>query len=102
MLTPYTENQKVRIINNVVRAANGDIEKLTKASYNFLYLASGFIAHYNLHGFIAHYSVPNSLRRDILLNRKMNMWLNFRPGERDYDYYMSKADIYQRICDQLI
>lgn len=102
MLTTYTENQKVRIINNVVRAANGDIEKLTNASYKFLHLSSGFIAHYDRYSFIVHYSTPGLLRRDILINRRMNQWLNFRPGERDYDYYMSKADIYQRICDQLI
>lgn len=98
----YTENQRVRIVNNIVKAANGDINKLSKQAYNFLYLASGFIAHYNHYGFMAYYDEPNKLKRDILANRRFNQWLNFRPGERDYDYYMSKADIYNRICDQLI
>jgi len=25
------------------------------------------------------------------------MWLNFHPGDRDYEYYRSKAQVYQRI-----
>ena len=97
----YTENQKIRIINNVVRAANGEIDKLSGPAYKFLHLASGFIAHYNRYGFIIHYSY-NSLKRDILNNQRFNQWLNFRPGERDYEYYMSKADIYNRICERLV
>lgn len=100
-IVAFTENQKVRIVNNVVRAAKGDIEKLSKQSYKFLYLCSGFIAHYDLYGFIASYT-GESLKRDILVNRRMNQWSNFRPGEKDYDYYMSKADIYNRICEQLM
>ena len=101
MLTPYTENQKVRLVNNIVRACD-DIELLNKPAYRFLNLCSGFIAHYDLYGFIGHYSDPGSLREDILNNRRFNQWSNFRPGERDYEYYMSKADIYNRICERLV
>lgn len=97
----YTENQRVRIANNIVKSANGDIAKLSKQAYNYLYLCSGFIAHYDHHGFMAYYDEPGKLKRDILSNQRFNQWLNFRPGERDYDYYMSKADIYNRVCNQL-
>lgn len=99
MLKPFTDRQKTLIVNNVVSACK-DINKLNKTGYNFLYLASGFIAHYNLHGFRAFYS-DNSLRQEILLNVKQNMWTNFTPRDRDFDYYMDKADIYRRIVEQI-
>lgn len=100
-LTPLTERQKVLIVNNVVKACK-NIDNLNKTGYNFLYLASGFIAHYNLYGFIAAYSSPGKLKRDIVNNAGQNQWRNFRPGERDYDYYMSKADVYNRILAQIV
>ena len=99
MLKPLTDRQKTLIVNNVVSACK-DINKLNKTGYNFLYLASGFIAHYNMYGFKDFFSI-NSLRREILQNVKQNMWTNFRPGDRDYDYYMSKADVYRRIVEQV-
>ena len=94
-LTPLTERQKTLIVNNVVKAIK-DITKLNKTGYNFLYLASGFIAHYNIEGFKAHY-FHHSLKRDILDNERSNQWLNFRAGDKDFDYYKSKADVYNRI-----
>ena len=94
-----TEKQKSLIVNNIVKACD-DIEKLNGTGYKYIYLASGFIAHYNLNGFKSHYS-GSSLSRDILNNESSNRWLNFREGERDYLYYKSKADIYQRICSKL-
>lgn len=99
MLKPLTDRQKTLIVNNVVSACK-DINKLNKTGYNFLYLAQGFIAHYNMHGFKAFYD-DGSLRRDILMNFKNNMWTNFTPRDRDFDYYMSKADVYRRIVDQI-
>ena len=96
MLKPITKAQQTRIVNNVVAACR-DIEKLNSTGYNFLYLASGFIAHYNLAGFKAHYSEPGSLQRDIENNARANQWHNFRPGERDADYYHSKRDTYNAI-----
>ena len=99
-LTPLTEKQKSLIVTNVVKSVK-DINKLNRTGYNFLYLCSGFIAHYNLYGFIGAYSTPGKLKRDLLNNLQQNQWRNFRPGERDYDYYMSKADVYNRIISQI-
>jgi hypothetical protein len=98
-ITPLTERQKTLIVNNIVAAVK-DIEKLNKTGYNFIYLASGFIAHYNLHGF-RHYYSQWSLRNDIINNANYNMWSNFRKGEKNYDYYMSKRDVYQRILAKI-
>ena len=98
-IDPYSEKQKTLIVNNIVKACD-DIEKLNGTGYKYIYLASGFIAHYNLNGFKSHYS-GSSLSRDILANESSNKWLNFREGDRDYLYYKSKADIYSRICNKL-
>ena len=94
-----TERQKTLIVNNVVKACK-NINALNKTGYNFLYQASGFIAHYDLYGFQANYS-DGSLKSDILDFANQNQWSNFRPGERDYEYYMSKKDVYNRIVDQI-
>ena len=100
-LTPLTERQKSLIVNNVVAACK-DINKLNKTGYKFISLASGFIAHYDLYGFIDFYSHSVSLRNDIIGFANSNQWKNFRPGERDYDYYMSKADVYNRILAEIV
>ena len=97
MLKPKTNRQVILIVNNVVRAC-ADITKLNKTGYNYLYLASGFIAHYNLHGFRDFYSCPGKLRRWILDMRDSNQWGNFHHGQEHYDYYRQKAEIYNRIC----
>mgnify|MGYP003351353936 CR=1 FL=1 len=99
-LVPYTENQKVRIVNNIVRAVK-DINKLNKQGYNFLYQCSGFIAHYDMYGFIDFYSHV-TLKHDIVAFANKNQYNNFRPGERAYEYYMSKADIYKRILNAIV
>jgi hypothetical protein len=96
MLKPLTEQQKKNIVRNVLSACR-NIEKLNGTGYNFLYLAQGFIAHYNINGFKAYYSEPGSLQADIERNARVNQWHNFRPGERDVDYYHSKRDTYNRI-----
>lgn len=100
MITPYTERQKTLIVNNVVRACK-NIETLNRTGYKFINLCSGFIAHYNLHGFISAYSESGSLKCNILRNVNQNQWNNFRPDDRDYLYYMSKKDVYNRIVSQL-
>lgn len=100
MLKRYTSLQKTRIVNNIVRACK-DPEKLNKQGYNFLYLASGFIAHYNLKGFIGHYSQWHSLASDILENQRYNQWHNFTENDKDFGYYMDKRAIYNAICAQL-
>lgn len=103
MLVPYTEKQKSLIVNNIVKACD-DIEKLNGTGYKFIYLANGFIAHYNIDGFKANYSIVDcgySLGDAILANQSANQWNNFKPGDKDYAYYKSKADIYSRIVAKL-
>ena len=99
-LTPLTERQKTLIVSNVVKAVK-NIDNLNKTGYNFVYQCSGFIAHYDLYGFIASYT-GDSLKRDLISCAGQNQWKNFRPGERDYDYYMAKADVYNRIVAQIV
>lgn len=99
-ITPLTERQKSLIVNNVVAACK-DIKKLNKTGYNFLYLCSGFIAHYNLGGFISAYDYPNALVRNILSNVRVNQWNNFHPTDTDYAYMMSKKDVYNRIVAKI-
>ena len=96
MINPLTERQKIIIVNNVVKATK-NIKTLNKNGYGFMYLASGFIAHNNLFGFIEHYTHDNDLKSAILANAQRNRWDNFREGEQNYDYYMSKKDVYLRI-----
>jgi hypothetical protein len=99
MLTPYSEAQKKRIANNIVKACS-DITKLNKQAYNYLNLCSGFIAHYNHAGFISHYQ-DFPLINDIVANSRYNQWKNFTPNDRDYAYYMSKRDIYNMVLGAL-
>lgn len=99
MIVPYTEKQKSLIVNNIVKACD-DIKKLNRTGYKFIYLANGFIAHYDINGFICHYS-RYDLETDIIKNLQSNLWLNFREGDSNYLYYKSKADIYKRIVDKL-
>jgi hypothetical protein len=97
-MEPISSAQETQIINSLTRVfKTGNIDKLTKAAYNFLYLSSGFIAHYNIHGFRDEYRSVNDLRWNIIRNADANQWSNFSPGERDYDYYMSKARIYKQL-----
>ena len=86
-------------VRNVM--ASGDINKLTMIAYRFIMLSSGFIAHYNLWGFREEYRNVTDLKEALLRNQDMNQWSNFRPGARDYDYYMQKRDIYNAICEDL-
>lgn len=95
-MKPLTATQQTRIVNNVTAACR-DITKLNKTGYDFLYQASGFIAHYNIEGFKAHYSEPGSLQADIEANARSNQWHNFRKGEQNADYYHSKRDTYNAI-----
>lgn len=99
MMEAITEKQKSLIVNNIVKACS-DIEKLNGTGYKYIYLASGFIAHYNIGGFKDHYSRYN-LESDIIKNLQSNLWLNFREGDQNYHYYKSKADVYRRIVEKL-
>ena len=102
-LVPMTLRQMKMIANNIRKViATANIDHLTKQSYNFLYLSSGFIAHYNLYGFRAEYENTNRLANHIMDNQPHNQWNNFRPGEKDYDYYMAKKECYNMVCAELI
>lgn len=91
-----------RIINNVVTVIkSGDIEKLSKRSYNFLMSCSGFIAHYNVYGFRNYYENTNELRLDILNNQRYNQYNNFIVGEQNAEYYHQKRDIYNAIVCEI-
>ena len=99
-VTALTERQKTLIVSNVVKAVK-NIDNLNKTGYNFLYQCSGFIAHYDMYGFIANYS-DGRLVEDIVSYAGQNQWKNFRPGESNYEYYMSRADIYNRIIKEIM
>ena len=75
----------------------GNIEHLSNSAYKFLYLSSGFIAHYNLGGFRVHYANTEDLSRAIAENLPMNQWNNFTPRDKDFAYYMQKKEIYNRL-----
>jgi len=97
-LEPKTEATMTRIVNNVAKVIKtGNIELLSKQAYNYLYLCSGFIAHYNWNGFKAYYADTALLKADILANENINRWLNFHPGDENFDYYQNKAQIYSAI-----
>ena len=98
-LAPYTDKQKEMIVANIVKAV-GSIRLLNETGYKYINICSGFIAHYDKNGFIAYYK-ENSLKDDILRNKRANEWRNFHPKDENYAYYMSKADIYAQIVQQI-
>jgi hypothetical protein len=100
MLTPYTERQKTMIVNNIIKAIDAPY-KLSKQAYKYLYLCSGFIAHYNHQGFMVYYCRQGKLKEDILNFAQCNQWRNFTAADKDYQYYQSKADIYNRIVQSI-
>jgi len=99
-LAPLETGKKNRILRNIgLMFLQQDINQLNKHGYNFLYLASGFIAHYNLSGFIEAYGSTQALGRDILKNKSNNQCGNFSKSDRDYEYMMQKKEIYNQICE---
>jgi len=93
-----TPRQKSLILASFKRIfSTGDIEHLTSTAYKYIYLSSGFIAHYNLYGFRDAYQNTSLLRQDILSNAQANTWSNFTPADKNYDYYMSKAEVYKEL-----
>ena len=91
-------------VNGIIRSLNSvfkhrDINKLTNRAYKFVMLSSGFIAHYNLHGFRDHYWNVMLLAQTILDNSYANQWHNFHPGDQDYEYYMQRKEIYNKIIE---
>jgi hypothetical protein len=99
-LAPFSPEEEQKIIRDCVKAAR-NIDDLTDNAYQFLNLSNGFIAHYDKFGFMEHYREPGSLKQDILTHQSHNQWGNFRSGERRYEYYMQKKQIYNTVCDCL-
>lgn len=99
-MKPYTPTQAARIANNAFAACH-DIDKLNAATYNFLNLCAGFIAHYDLQGFKEYYRDEGNLEADLMRNAQANQWSNFRAGEPHADYYHAKRDIYNQILGKL-
>lgn len=102
-MEPYTKQQQTRIVNNILAACR-DISKLNGPAYRFISGCPGFIAHYNLNGFKAHYDDNqwgHNLNADIVECQRINQWANFRPGERDFEYNMSRKEMYNSICNSL-
>lgn len=98
-LTLRTNRQADLIVSNLRKVfATGDSRHLSKSAYKFLYLCSGFIAHYNLYGFQDAYQDVTRLKTAIARNYGSNQWRNFSPKDKDYSYYMEKRDIYNRIA----
>jgi hypothetical protein len=96
-LEPFDVGEEQRIIRDCAKAAR-NIDGLTDKACRFLNLSSGFIAHYNKFGFMDYYREPGSLKKDIPARQNHNQRENFRPGERGYEYYMQKKNIYNAIC----
>ena len=96
MIAPLTQRQQDLIVKNLVSACK-DINKLNGTGYKFIYLASGFIAHYNIDGFKSYYSNAGKLQRTIEENAQYNQWKNFSKGDDNYDYYMSRREVYNRV-----
>ena len=97
LMTPTKERL---VINNLVKAIK-NIEDLNQHGYGFIYLASGFIAHYNLYGFKDAYYDANALRSAMVNNIHANQWNNFCTRDRDYEYMMQKKRIYNTVLEKV-
>lgn len=104
MLKPMTQKEVDLTVKNIVNAVK-DIQKLNKRGYNYIYVASGFIAHYSLNGFKSHYSLGGcsmfTLRADLLHYQKDNQWKHFQKGDENFAYYQQKAVIYNKIINNI-
>ena len=58
--TVYDNNKILRNLRTIKR--QNDMSKMTKYTYQWLTLACGSIAHYNIHGWIAEYPTVKDLR----------------------------------------
>jgi hypothetical protein len=99
MREAFTERQQYLIAKNLIKAATIDIESLNKTAYQYISGCCGFIAHYDREGFISSYGTPQNLRHDIVHNAKANQYNNFRPNDVNYDYYMSKRNVYEMVVE---
>lgn len=97
---PYNTKSILKNIETVYKT--GDIEKLSNASYSFIILLSGFIAHYNLWGFMDHYKDLRDFSSD-LISACNKPSIDYQRNDSDFikwygvDYCNSKADIMEGI-----
>ncbi len=96
-MTPYNVKS---ILNNIEKVfKQNDIYLLSKESYNFLYLMSGFIAHYNHQGFMEYYEDLRILISDI--NSSHDTHHPEYSKDKDFiksyglEYCQSKVDIFK-------
>jgi hypothetical protein len=92
------------IINNLKKIIKtNDIDHLTKSSYNFFYLLSGFIAHYDLQGFKGYYNNVTNFLNDLKNSsdiKNPNYYIDdkfFQKDDYSKDYYTSKSETLQAI-----
>ena len=96
-----TEHEETMIVKSVVGFANGKRSTMTMAAYQYISGMAGFIAHYNKDGFEQEYSDRNKLRSEIKRNAQVNLYGNFRPGDKGYKYYKQMAAMYRTIVSML-
>ncbi len=96
-----------QVYNNIVNILEtGDIKKMRKNTYNFLYLTSGFIAHYNQGGFMDYYQDVEQLRDDLLASsdiKNPGYYLEsfFTDKPEQADYYKSNAELLKKLSKYL-
>lgn len=101
---PINTKLVVNNIKNIIKSK--DIYKMTKATYNVLYLMSGFIAHYNHQGFMDHYQDVDDLISDLLRSsdlKRPDYYLEayFQKDDHSKKYYTSKSETYRAIEELL-
>jgi hypothetical protein len=99
MIQALTEREQYLIAKNLIKASTTDIDCLSKSAYRFISGCCGFIAHYDREGFVSSYGTPQNLRHDILYNAKSNQYNNFSRNDINYDYYMSKRNVYEMVVE---
>ena len=99
MLIPLTEMQQTRIVNNIRNVLETkDIENLSKQSYYYISVCSGFIAHYDLYGFRDYYYDTDQLARDIVDNDGWNSdRSNFMKGDKYFEYQHTNGKVYKQL-----
>ncbi len=93
--TPYKPEAISKNIKKILDT--GDIKHMTSATYKFVHIMSGFIAHYNQAGFMQEYESTEKLRRDLKnsmdIARPMYYIEDsfFQKDEASREYYTSKS-----------
>lgn len=97
MIKPINTKSIINNIRLVFKAK--DINKLSKSAYDFLYLTSGFIAHYDINGFKSYYFDLRNLIKDLkdssdVVNPEYYLSDSFKENN---EYYTSKAKTLKQV-----